>query len=423
MGVRSYVCPGEAHEISRSIHLARLAADYCKCAACPHRDDLGGIALPPRPARVETPLQPVLQRERLWRSLRLPGAKRELLEHCEALAALLWEEIPRELAVNDWEQGETAPPGPLVCVGAGESEIAQSFVADVIRVLRRCGCRVASIGSVTRPMLDFAIDHLECEIGIWVEGGESPAGLGIRVVSAGGRSWSARGGLERIAKRVERGAARPSRSSGGLTSYDIRGAYREGLLRHLVVTPGSELVVAGMTDMMQEVWQDVDAKVNCVLQFAEAESASQGPPSAPVVRGLQERVVRGRLQGGVLFGPDGRQTWIIDRKEGLLTDRQVAEQLAIELKRESGGRDVRVMATEDLMWTSLSVAGTRLLTCGPTEEELVLAMQRHQAVLGCDGSGRFWIGRTVPRCDGLLTLGYASRWLGGEVSVLGKLAG
>src|SRR5260221_13935458 len=32
-------CPGEAYDISRSVHLARLAAFYAKCRNCPHAPD------------------------------------------------------------------------------------------------------------------------------------------------------------------------------------------------------------------------------------------------------------------------------------------------------------------------------------------------------------------------------------------------
>ena len=39
-----YVCPGEAHSISRSVHYARLAAYYPACRQCLHRHDAGHLA-------------------------------------------------------------------------------------------------------------------------------------------------------------------------------------------------------------------------------------------------------------------------------------------------------------------------------------------------------------------------------------------
>jgi len=193
MAVRSYICPGDVHEISRSTHLARLAADFAKCACCPHRDDLGGIALPPRQPRVDTPLQPIIQRERIWRPLRHPGAHREILACCGDLASILWEDCTPQIPVNDWDAAEGRTPlGPAVCVGWGESETAQSFAADVIRVIRRNGCRVLSVGVISRPMLDFAVDHLDAAAGVWVEGGGTPSWLGARAVRVARRGPPAR---------------------------------------------------------------------------------------------------------------------------------------------------------------------------------------------------------------------------------------
>src|SRR5436190_10542897 len=191
MSVRSYVCPGEVQPISRSVHLARLAADYAKCSACPHCSDLGGIGLPPRPPHVETPLAPVLQRERLWRSLRSSDARREVLAYCEALAAVLWEETPWELPLNDWDAVETRIPiGPEVCVAWQSSDIAESFATDVMRVISRGGCRVVSLGAIHRPALEFAVDHLDCAAGVWIEGCGSPAGVGFRVIGRKSLAWS-----------------------------------------------------------------------------------------------------------------------------------------------------------------------------------------------------------------------------------------
>ena len=39
-----YICPGETHPISRSVHLSRLAAFYPKCRECPLRKDTGNLA-------------------------------------------------------------------------------------------------------------------------------------------------------------------------------------------------------------------------------------------------------------------------------------------------------------------------------------------------------------------------------------------
>ncbi|QDT56139.1 Phosphoglucosamine mutase [Caulifigura coniformis] len=422
MSVRSYVCPGEVHPISRSVHLARLAADYAKCSACPHCSDLGGIGLPVRPDRVETTLAPVLQRERLWRSLRSPGARAEILACCEALAALLWQETPWELPVNEWNAGETCgPTGPLVCVAAHPSDVAESFSTEVIRRMSRSGCRVVSLGAVSRAALDFAVDHLECSAGIWVEGGGSPAGIGIRVTGPASSAWSEGGRLGGVVEWMDGRAGRPSRIAGAVKSFEILPAYRESLVRHYGPV-ATELAAVGMGTVLQSTWSGLDARVACQLREACPGGRCDEAPSATLLRALQEDVVRQRMGGGVVFGADGRQAWWVDRREGLRTDRFIAERLAQELRQETGEREVRVVAAEELMWTELNAAGVRLVTCGPGEEKLVDAMRRHRALLGCDGAGRYWIARPIPRCDGLLTLAYLCRTVAAGGSALQRCA-
>lgn len=38
-----FLCPGETHPISRSVHLARLAAFYPGCRECPRRNETGQL--------------------------------------------------------------------------------------------------------------------------------------------------------------------------------------------------------------------------------------------------------------------------------------------------------------------------------------------------------------------------------------------
>src|SRR5690242_5709376 len=38
-----YQCPGEAHPISRTVHLGRLASFYHACRSCVHRNDTLGL--------------------------------------------------------------------------------------------------------------------------------------------------------------------------------------------------------------------------------------------------------------------------------------------------------------------------------------------------------------------------------------------
>jgi phosphomannomutase len=368
------------------------------------------------------PLAPLLQRERMWRALRSSEARREVLEYCEALAAVLWQETPWDLPLNDWDAVESRiPVGPEVCVAWQSSDIAESFATDVIRVVSRSGCRVVSLGAIHRPAMEFAVDHLDCSAGIWVEGGGSPAGIGFRVTGPKSLGWSEAGRLRSIATAKEVGAGRPCRTAGATKSFDILPAYRESLVRHFV-SEGLDLAVGGWSAGLESMWSGLQPRIGCRLQEACRENRCDEVPSATLLRTLQEEIVRQRFGGGVVFGGDGRQVWFVDRREGVLPDRVVAERLAKELRSEAGEKEIRVVASEELMWTELNVAAARLVTCRASEESLVETMQRSRAALGCDGTGRYWIAKPAPRCDGLLTLAFLARTIGANDSALRRVS-
>ena len=408
--MRSYVCPGDTHEISRSVHLARLSAEYCGCEVCPHRNDLGGLKLPERAARPGPVLLSPLEAERIWRPLRQPNARQEVLELAAAVVSELWTETPWDLPLSDWDSADSARPiGPLVAIGSDESAAAQSLTADFIRAVSRNGCRVVSLGTVSRPMLDFAVDHLGCAAGLHVLGGRSPAGLGFSVVSSGGRPWSSEGRLGSVMNPSAQKASRPSRHAGAVRQFDAVPAYRESLVRHFSMGHKPEIAVVGMTDSVRQVWAPLSLRVSCALRMDATSVGSEGEPSPAVLKPLQEAVVSGRLAGGIAIGADHRAVWVIDRRDGLASSRSVAGWIATQLRQQAGERELRGVVPESSMWTDLNVPGVRLSFCGPGEEALVDAMITRRAAFGCDAKGRFWIADPVPRCDSLLTLAYIAR--------------
>ncbi len=96
---REYVCPGEAHPISHSIHLARLASSYSKCGECVHRHEVGS-----RPLPLSSPLREANHRVARRSFVATDGVRGIYLNELDrtraaqwgaALAAMLWDEEPR----------------------------------------------------------------------------------------------------------------------------------------------------------------------------------------------------------------------------------------------------------------------------------------------------------------------------------------
>src|SRR5690606_20363517 len=146
-GEKLYICPGEVHPISRSVHLSRLAAFYPGCRDCPLRCDTGH--LPPqtleRLQRTETRVErPSLSTAEGVRGIYLNELTRtKSAAIASALAALLWEDAP--LMARGEPAGEE-PAGrrvrPSVVVGYDERPFSPDLFAGVLSALRRMGCQV-----------------------------------------------------------------------------------------------------------------------------------------------------------------------------------------------------------------------------------------------------------------------------------------
>jgi phosphomannomutase len=399
--VGPYQCPGETHSISRAVHLARLAAEYDRCPGCPFRDDMGGIAVPPPKARAQSPLDPLVQSERVWRSSRIPGAATEVRTALEALAALLWKENPWNLPANDWDVESHRPSGPLVVLGC--HQYASRFATDAIRTLARHGCRVVSVGSVNRPAFEFAVEQLKGTAGVWIPGGGSPSGVGFEVVS-GGIPWSRPGRLAELARQIEAGFCRPTRIAGSVRTFDAVPSYRERLATLWLDRPPLRIAVAGLGEVTRRIWLQLGERLKIQLSVLEPGRMVDGQQTASLLRTLHDEVISKRLDCGIAVGPDERRVWIVDRREGVLTDRQVAERLASALIERSSRKSVTVVVSEEAMWTGLSTPGVRLIASGPRDEDIAEAVRRERAVLGCDGARRFWFGGESPHCDPFLVL-------------------
>ncbi|MBW3542532.1 MAG: hypothetical protein KY476_19900, partial [Planctomycetes bacterium] len=187
MNQKLYICPGESRPISRSVHLARLAAFYPKCRDCALRGETG--QLPPRiiewrrtaEGRVEPPSR---ASDDGIRGVYLNEIDRRRTEQIAArLAAALWERQPPV-------SGDSRPQ-PSVVVGYDERPCSPDLVTGVVRSLRRHGCRVIDIGLTTKPAFWFAADHLEATAGLFVTGsGCEPSWTGLDVVGQGGAPLS-----------------------------------------------------------------------------------------------------------------------------------------------------------------------------------------------------------------------------------------
>jgi phosphomannomutase len=298
----------------------------------------------------------------------------------------------------------TLAAAPTVCLAHDGSPLAMRVAADISRQLVPMRCRLVSLGHGSRPSLDFAVDHLSASAGLYVESGESPAGVGFSVVGRGGIPWSLGGRLDRVRGLQDQGIRRTSRTGGVVTAFDATAPYRAGLIRSFQDLRGLEIAVGGLSEFALRCWSDIAEQVSCRLHPIPASPRIEnGEPSRASLRPLMDAIVEHRWDGGLVFDADGRRLWAIDRRDGLVSQRDVCGWIARDLAGERNLRGLKTVAYESTMWLDLSVAHAAVSFAPDSNESLVREMLESNAPLAADGQGRFWIADPTPRCDALVT--------------------
>jgi len=137
---KAYICPGETHAISRSVHLARLAAAFPPCRECPLREDGSRFAVRELPI-VESEL-PAPRRRELPAVEGLRGVfVNEITRHfaesvATRFAEMLWERAPVH-GPNDGIDRGARVARPTVVVGYDDRPSSPTIFAAAVAGLRR----------------------------------------------------------------------------------------------------------------------------------------------------------------------------------------------------------------------------------------------------------------------------------------------
>ena len=245
---KHYICPGETQPISRSVHLARLAAFYPTCLDCALRCDTGSIS------------QRVIER------LERAGLKsQQSLEVTENGVRGVWRNVldrnrAAALARVFATRMQTARPGrtarrqssienslPTMIVGHDERDASPDLFAGITRAVRQSGWDVVDIGQATPACLRFAISHLGARAGTLVTGaGLPPAWTGLSFF-AGDMICPP---ISEIVLASEQPTPRPARSAGRLTTFRAGLPFEAGLLRHFHSVEPVKLAVGSPSSLV-----------------------------------------------------------------------------------------------------------------------------------------------------------------------------
>jgi phosphomannomutase len=419
-----FQCPGEAHSISRSVHLARLAACYPACRECPQRHDTGATT------RGVVELLQATERRVARGSLFIDEgvrgiylnelARPQAAELASTFASLLWEDS------NGWlmSNGRPLPApaartiGPTVVVGHDERPASPDLVTGVAGALRRMGCYVIDVGLVTRPTLWFAVDHLRADGGIHVTGsGCDPAWTGLDFVGAAALPISHANGLHQIEERFRAGVSRWSRHPGSQRMFLANVPYVAGLWKHFHALRPLRISLGCPSLPLRKVLEQVFEKLACRRVSVEipVRARDLSDPADADCRRIAESVRQNGSDLGLLIDDDGQRCAWFDERGNLIAANHLAWLLA-EREREQQVGQIVVMersrhAPRDEPNRELASIGDsahhaerdRYVTAGQLGD-VSLTMRSHSAICGGGNSGRVWFADAYPICDAVLTL-------------------
>lgn len=424
---REYTCPGESHPISRAVHYARMAAFYPQCRHCEHRHDAGH--LPQQIVELPEPLLGGARPTRLEsggiRGAFLNELTRPLAEqYAAAFAAMLWERRPLRMR---HPADPVAPPrqrGPLVVVGQDERPAATELVVGVATSLRRMGCQVVDVGTVSNPCFWFAVEHLEASGGVYVTGhGCGPAGIGLDFLEERAIPWARGGSLDRLQAVVADGARRTSRQGGSQRTFRVHIPYEAGLLRHFHGLRPLQIGLVCLSPTVEPHLTELLSGQTCRMERMSAPVANDASRAMSLaLERLEEKVRDERLDAGLLLGDDGQQCRVLDERGIILPTAVLAVRLGERIIHESRSRTIVLdMGLGTAAADQLSQRGGEVVASEGTTEAMARSMQSAGAAFGCDAHDRFWFGDCVPHCDGLSTLARVLQLLsrnGGPASAL-----
>lgn len=416
----TYTCPGESYSISRSIHLARLAAFYPNCRDCPHRFD-DGHALP-IPAPVQSDTACVNARKSLVSADRVRAVYLNELDRNravlwgEALAAYLWDRHPmiarRDFAdrlqitsVEPQIPSSIAAGGPMVVVGFDERPSSPDIVSGLVLGLRRMGCPVIDLGQTGLPVLSFHVHELDAFAGVYVSGaGRDPSWTGFEFRSQNAFPFAYED-LLILEESVKAGVGRQTRQIGSYRACQGISAYESSLAPHFHALRPLGIVVGTSTRLMPRVIDRLFAKLPCRVNhivFPNRQRQLLDPRDADLLR-IATAVQEGTDHLGLVFEDDGEHVAFVTNNGRLVAPQEIARLvIEITLRESSDAQFVVPTAWLNDVKTWLTGRDAIVHDGGESASQLTGCLASNNASIAFATDGRTWFQQDYPACDALI---------------------
>ena len=367
----AYRCPGEAYEISRSVHLGRLASFYPACGGCLHRRDKEMLS----PRRIK-----------MLGEVHRHAEHTNPLFHRAGISGVYLNEIGPEIARRIGQALGSAvvssrpdDDAPRVFIAADGRPWTAELAASAADGLRWSGCNVVDLGAATAPCLALAAERHDAA-GTLLVGNHSGQSreVGFALGGRHGEPLSSPGALDAVRELFHSPAPRPSRPFGGIDRSSADSDYLTQFEEYYHALRPLRLVV-GTTSLaliryLERLTSTVAVKIEC-FSGAPLESAR-----------IAERVRAARGHFGIWVDGDGEACRLFDeRGEPVAVDALVAlimQEILVERPAP------RVVRGED----------------SSNRQSIWNAIREQSAAFAADRDGRIWYAGPPTCADALWTV-------------------
>jgi phosphomannomutase len=411
---QSFLCPGESHPISYSVHVARQAAGFLACGNCRHRQMAAG----------QNDGRPTATGRSLVSADGIRGVylneidRNRAANWSSAFAALLWDDQPRvgrvvpSASMNSEDTQGTSKPstrrGPVAVIGFDERPSSPDVVLGVSLGLRRMGCQVIDLGQTTRPCFHFAVHHLRAAGGVYVGGsGCPPAFTGFDFARRNAIPLLDAVMLRDLEQRSRTLVTRPTRIAGHQQPFHAAIPYQAGLWSLFHALRPLKVVCGTATRSISRTLDLLFARLPCQLsqETLPVRKRDLDDSHDADVRRIGAAVVASQAHLGLIIDDDGERCAFLNERGQLLPSSDLAKLMMLFELHEH--RTLRAVVDASIHTRVSQSLGS---VAGACQVDSVAAVEIPSAIMDCNASlgftanHRVWCGGDYPACDAIKTL-------------------
>jgi phosphomannomutase/phosphoglucomutase len=270
-------------------------------------------------------------------------------------------------------------------------ELQKSFIQGLLET----GCNVVNVGPSPSPLLYFTVAHKNFDGGINVTASHNPKEYnGLKVI--GKRAHSICGDeLQEIRKIIENDDFLEGK--GELSEDNFFEDYLTEISKKISLKRNLKIVVDAGNGIAGQFYPQIFEKLGCevVKLFCESDGSFPNHEPDPIVAEnlveLQKKVVEEKADLGIAFDGDGDRVGVIDEKGEIHDANQLLILLARDILARTKTSVIYTVSCSSSIPEEIEKLGGKATMVPVGHSFVEQAMREHQALLGGEQSGHFFI--------------------------------